>query len=144
MFTEKEQEAPAESVAPLMLMVAPSAGAKMLSPEIVPTVQAGVEKPFGLAISSPPGSVSEKATPVKELLFGLVKVNVSALTPGLALGPNPLDAGEKDLASVGLVGRRQPVIYMLSKATLALGLPKGAPMKCILNVVVPRPVVGAV
>ena len=141
MFTEKEQEAPAERVAPVIWIVVPPA--ETLSPEIVPTVQVRVERPFGVAISSPPGSVSEKPTPAKELLFGLVKVKVSALTPGLALGPNPIDAGEKDLESVGLLGRGQPVTVMSSRRAVAVALlPLAADV--IRNHVVLKPVVLAV
>jgi len=78
-FTEKEHEAFAERVAPLILMEVVPSVALMVWPEIEPVVHVGPDRPFGVSISRPVGRVSENPTPVKALALGLVKVNVSVL-----------------------------------------------------------------
>ena len=136
-FTEKEHEALAERVAPLMLMEVLPAVAVMVWSEIVPDEHEGEVSPLGSATTSPTGSVSEKLTPVIELAFVLVNVKVRVL-----LVPWPIVVGEKALESVGLVGRGHPVITILSMRADEAAF--DAPPILIRNVVVLRPVDDAV
>ena len=137
--TEKEHEALAERVAPVMLIVVSPAVAVMVWSEIVPSVHEGPENPFGVATTSPVGRLSEKLTPVNEVLLGLVNVNVSVL-----LVPCPMVVGEKALERVGLVGRGHPVIVISSSKTEDVLL--WLPLVCAVmrNHVLFRPVVSAV
>jgi hypothetical protein len=108
-LTEKLQEAPPESVAPLMLMTEVPAVAVIVWPEIEPVVQDGPLRPLGVSITRPLGRVSEKPTPVRAVVLGLAKVKVTVL----AL-PWGMDVGEKALESVGTSGRGQPLMTTLS------------------------------
>ena len=85
----------------------------------------------------PEGRVSENETPVKDVVFGLVKVKARVLVL-----PVPMEVGEKLLDIVGTVGRGQPLIVMLSRPTEALL--SFAPVKVIRKVVVPVPLEAAV
>src|SRR5947209_7926463 len=75
-FTEKVQDPPAAMVPPERFTTE--------KPEIVPVVMVPEPQepvsPFGVAIVSPPGSVSPNATPVSATVaFGLVMVKVSVV-----------------------------------------------------------------
>ena len=79
-LTEKLQLEFAARVAPLMLMDVLPALAVIVSPEIEPLVQLGVERPFGVSITRPSGRVSVKPTPVSDVeALGLMKAKVSVL-----------------------------------------------------------------
>ena len=76
-LTEKVQDAPPASVAPLKVRTFDAATAV-----IVPASQEPV-RPFGVETINPAGSVSKKAMPVKGVEFGLVIVKLNAIvSPG--------------------------------------------------------------
>lgn len=135
--TDIVQDALADRVAPLKLMVEVPSVAVVVPPVRDPNEQ-DVDKPLGVLITSPLGRVSEKPTRVKSLELGLSMLKVKVLVL-----PSAIDVGEKTLESVGASGRGQPVKTILSNATDALGLFSGAPSTLILKVVVLTPVDGA-
>jgi hypothetical protein len=89
-LTLKVQEPLAAIVPPLRLTLPEPATAV-----IVPAPQLPV-RPFGVETTTPAGSVSVTATPVKALAFGLVMVKLSVLVP-----PTTMLVGAKDLVIVG-------------------------------------------
>src|SRR5207253_422236 len=76
----------AASVAPLKLTLCDPASAVIVPPPQLPL------SPFGVDTTIPPGNVSVKPTPLSELVvFGLVRVNVSVVTPPGDNVPAPND-----------------------------------------------------
>src|SRR5262245_17880047 len=87
--TEKMQELPAAIVPPVSAMEL-ARGTAVTVPPHEPV------KPFGLATTSPAGSGSVKATPLRLVEFGLWSVNVNVV-----LAKNGMELTPKDLAIVG-------------------------------------------
>jgi hypothetical protein len=84
MFTTTVQEVAEAIVPPVKLMLPPPATAVTVPPH-VPV------NPFGVATTSPEGSVSENATPVRATTeFGLLMVKVRLVVP-----PNGIEAAPK-------------------------------------------------
>ncbi len=74
-----------------------------------PVVQVMAVRPLGELINNPVGKVSEKLTPARLLVLGLVKVNLSVLASSCAMG-----SVANALLSVGGSGRGHPVMLTLS------------------------------
>lgn len=129
-LTEIVQLAPAASVPAFKAIVDVPAVAVTVPPQVL-------VKPFGVLITSPPGSTSVKLTPVRALLpevvLEIVKVNVLALPVEMGLVPKAFE-----IAGGG--GFAQPVMVTSSRYTMELldeGLPEYcAPTKIILKYIV--------
>jgi hypothetical protein len=132
-LTEMVQFALAESVAPLKLIRDVLAVAVVVPPVSVPVVQE-VAKPLGVTINNPVGRVSEKPTPVKELVLELISVKRNTL-----LFPCWIGDVRKLFERVGSeFVRGQPVITTLSIHRLAEPT-DFSPSALILKEVVPVP-----
>jgi len=92
------------------------------------------------ATDNPAGSTSVNEMPLKAIpVLGLVILKASVLVL-----PWTMLVGEKDLESVGGLGRGQPVMVISSRCTLAVDLAAPRPAVVIRNQVVLMPLVAAV
>ncbi len=126
--TRSVQKLPAAIDPPLRLIeVLPAVAPLTLPPQEL--LNSGL-----VATRTPSGKLSEKETPLKATLLGLVAVNVSVETP-----PTAMERGENDFLSSGASGTPQPVNSMLSIRNVALAFPTLLPEMLTRNRVVVAP-----
>lgn len=124
-LTEKLHEALAESCRPVKRIVEVPAVAVIVGAVTTePVVQEMADKPLGVSITRPVGSVSEKLIALRAVVFGLPNVKVSVL----AL-PCAIVVGEKLFESVGTTGRGHPVMVMPSRYIVPV-VTEGLPPYC--------------
>jgi hypothetical protein len=112
MFTEKVQFELAGKVAPLKLMVPAPAAAPSAPPPQTP------EKPFGVATTSPEGSVSLNPTPVRDVfkfVFPTVKLKVDVPLSGMLIGLKVLEiVGKATMVVLASERSRAPTLPQLT------------------------------